>query len=360
VKTALEKLDIQELPTHEARIQWIASRWLSLSTIQREETLLFAPTHKDRIAITELIRNGLKQDGSLQEPAYTQITLKTKSLEPVQQRFVAYYQQGDVIRFNQTFKKHAIQQSEYYTVDHISPKHRRDNVLPLINDTGKTILFALKTLPQYKTHNAPFERVLEVYQKRELELQAGDKIMWTRNVKSDGIRNGDALVVQAIQDNHLVFTTKNEQPVTFEKNHHALKHLDHSYVLTNYKVQGKDASYGIGLMESYHRFGATMKNFYVQISRAIHGMTLVTDNKEQLTQAIQYNQDEKIAALDIVSGKTLKAHEHQFKEKHTFSIQSVIDKKIHFENQRRDLPDIQELHFQKSPKQSELVKELER
>lgn len=356
VKAALEKLDIQELPTHEARIQWIASRWLSLSTIQREDTLLFAPTHKDRIAITGLIRNGLKHDGSLQGPTYTQITLKTKPLEPVQQRFVAYYQQGDVIRFNRTLKKHAIQQSEYYTVDHISPKHRRDNILPLVNNTGKTILFALKTLPQYKAHNAPFERVMEVYQKRELELQAGDKIMWTRNVKSDGIRNGDALVVQAIQDNHLVFTTKDEQPVTFEKNHPALKHLDYSYVLTNYKVQGKDASYGIGLMESYHRFGATMKNFYVQISRAIHGMTLVTDNKEQLTQAIQRNNDEKQAALDIVSSPQLKKHENRFYEQANLSIQLVIDKKRHFEKQVDELR-FEKLNHQKIPN---YIKELER
>ena len=218
VKTALEKLDIQELPTHEARIQWIASRWLSLSTIQREETLLFAPTHKDRIAITKLIRNG------------------------------------------------------------------------------------------------------------------------------------EVLVVQAIQSNHLVFTTKDGQPFTLEKNHSALKHLDYSYVLTNYKVQGKDAPYGIGLMESYHRFGATMKNFYVQISRAIHGMTLVTDNKEQLVEAIQRNNDEKPAALDMVSIQQLRMHESKL------SIQTVIDKKIQFEHQA------QELNFTKVSHQKsvEYIKELER
>lgn len=356
VKAALQKLELQELPTHEERIQWIASRWLSLSSIEREATLLFAPTHKDRMAITDLIRHGLKQDGTLQGPTHTQITLKTKPIEPVQQRFVAYYQHGDVVRFNHTFKKQGIQSGEYYTIGLISPKNRQDNVLPLMNNKRKTKLFALKALPHYQTHTAAFERVLEVYQPQALELQAGDKIMWTRNAKSEGIRNGETLTLQAIQEHHLIVTTKHGQELTLEKNHPALKHLDYSYVLTNYKVQGKDALYGIGLMEPYHRFGATMKNFYVQISRAIQGMTLVTDNREQLTQAIMRNNDEKQAALDIVSSPQLKKHEDRFYEQTNLSIQPVIDKKQQVEKHVDELR-LEKLNHQKTP---DHVKELER
>ena len=130
-------------------------------------------------------------------------------------------------------------------------------------------------------------------------------------------------------------------------------------MLTNYKAQGKDAPYGIGLMESYHQFGATMKNFYVQISRAIHGMTLVTDNKEELEHALRRNMDEKQAAIDMVSSRRLKEHENRFKDKNAFSIQSVIDKKIKFECQQSDIPNIQELDFQKLSLSRVPVKELE-
>jgi hypothetical protein len=106
-------------------------------------------------------------------------------------------------------------------------------------------------------------------------------------------------------------------------------------VLTNYKVQGKDAPYGIALMESYQRFGATFKNFYVQISRAIHGVTLVTDNKEDLLKAISKNNDEKTSALDRLSSQQLMAHEKQFSDQ--LSIQPVIDKKMQFENKELTL-----------------------
>jgi conjugative transfer relaxase protein TraI len=363
INEALAKLDIQALPTHEERIQWIAKRWLSMSPNERDSTLLFAPTHRDREAITHLIREGLKQKAELPGESWLQPTLKTKPMEAIQQRFVAYYQENDIIRFNQDVKRHGIQQNHYYRVGTISSKHRRNNILPLISDSGKTISFALKSLPQYKTHTTAFERPIEVYQQNALEMNVGDKLMWTRNFKAEGIRNGEMLQLESIQKDILIFKAEDGQVMSFQKNHVALQHLDYSYVLTNYKVQGKDAPFGIGLMESYHKFGATMKNFYVQISRAIHGMTLVTDSKTELCDAIHRNIDEKKAALDMTSSRKLKEHEIRFKEQRLISIQPVIEKKIMFEERKPQygLHTIKELYFQKAvTKIPERIKELER
>lgn len=47
--------------------------------------------------------------------------------------------------------------------------------------------------------------------------------------------------------------------------------------------------------------------------------------------AIKRNKDEKLASLDIVSKDLLKMHEAQNKNKNSISMQSVIDKKKHFE-----------------------------
>ncbi|MDF1931767.1 hypothetical protein PGH45_19250 [Legionella pneumophila] len=177
-------------------------------------------------------------------------------------------------------------------------------------------------LPNYRTHTAPFERTIEVYETKSLELLVGDKVMWTRNFKANDIRNGQCATLHEIKNNSFMFITKEGRLLTLEKSHPALKHLDYSYVLTNYKVQGKDAPYGIGLMESFHRFGSTLNNFYVQISRAIHGMTLVTDNKEELVHAIRRNSNEKPASMDITSSAQLIHHERRFGAKsiiHTIS-----------------------------------------
>lgn len=91
-------------------------------------------------------------------------------------------------------------------------------------------------------------------------------------------------------------------------------------------------------------FSATLKNFYVQISRAVHGMTLVTDNKEELIQAIQRNTDEKPVSLDVLSSKQLVGHYEQYKQQNPLSLQTVIDKKQLFEAHL--LPkNISELYF---------------
>lgn len=361
IKEALEKIDIQEFSTHEARIHWIAKHWLSMTYSMRESTLLFAATHKDRASITHLIRQGLEEQGALGGQSLTHKTLKMKPMEPIQQRFASYYQKDDVIRFNQDFNRHRITQNQYYRVGVISPKHRRDNVLPLIDEKGKKYTFALKSLPHYKAHTAAFERPIEIYQSEIIELKTGDKLMWTRNFKQDGIRNGEIFQLEAIQKDALILKSKEKESFTLDKTHPALHHLDYSYVLTNYKVQGKDAPYGIGLMASYHQFGATMKNFYVQISRAIHGMTLVTDNKEALEASIRLNRDEKAAALDMVSSHKLKEHAERFKNNTSLSFQTLIDKKEDFENKRcPDYHDIKELSFQKSSQIAGQIKELER
>lgn len=333
VQEALDNLDVKTLATHKERIAWIANHWLSLSASARDETLLFAPTHANREEITTFIRSGLKQEGTLKGEQFSQIILKTKMMEPIQSRFVAYYQKGDMVRFNQSFKRNKIHAGSYYTVGEISKKHRQDNVLPLIDESGNLIKFNLNNLPNYKTHTAPFERTIEVYETKSLELLVGDKVMWTRNFKANDIRNGQCATLHEIKNNSFMFITKEGRLLTLEKSHPALKHLDYSYVLTNYKVQGKDAPYGIGLMESFHRFGSTLNNFYVQISRAIHGMTLVTDNKEELVHAIRRNSNEKPASMDITSSAQLIHHERRFGAQNQLSIQSVIDKKKSLEIQ---------------------------
>lgn len=334
VDQALQKLHVQELATYTERVTWIANQWLSLTPQLRAQTLLFAPTHANREAITNIIREGLKNEHSLTGTSINHTVLKAKNLAPMQQRFIGYYQSGEVLRFNQTINKQNIKLGEYYTVGSITAYHQQKNILPLINQQGKKQQFSLKYLPAYKTHNSAFERVIEVYQPKNIELQVGDKLMWTRNSKGLNIRNGQCFSLQEITAKELVFLNQDGVLIKLDKTNAALKHLDYSYVLTNYKVQGKDAAFGLGLMESYQQNSTNLNNFYVQISRAIHNMTLVTDDKEKLIAAIKHNTIEKLASLDILSSKQLVSHELKLKEPGQLSIQPVIDKTIQIESNK--------------------------
>lgn len=319
--------EVRELATHEERIAHVAKAWLSLSTDARKRTLLFAPTHANRADITTIIRDGLEKEGVLTDTPWTQTVLRTRPLEDIQQRFAGHYQPGNVIRFNQDFKRSSISKGDYFEVGQITLTHRRDNVLPLIREDGKTLFFQLNQLPEYKTHTAGFSRIMEVYETKSLDIKAGETLLWCRNFKHDGIHNSERASVLAIHEKSIDLVLDNGNALTLDKGHAALKHVDHGYVFTNFKVQGKDAHYGIGLIESYHQFSATLKNFYVQISRAVHNMTIVTDSKQNLVRSLELNDDEKKSAMEAVSSQQLNAHTKRFSETNRTNMGSVMDKK---------------------------------
>ncbi len=337
VKEAIEKLHhVEEKASHDERINWIAKQWLSYSEDKRKNTLIFAATHKHRAEITEKIRDGLKEEGVLGGESLKSTSLKAKNLEAIQQRSIGYFRQGQIVRFNQNFDAKDIKQGQYYQIDKIEAKHRQKNAVPLIDETGKKILFPLKYLPNYKTHTAAFERILEVYNKNTLDIHRNETIIWTKNFKKDDIHNGERATLIDFNDKQVAIRLANGKQIDLPSTHSALQHMEHGYVLTTYKAQGKDKSYAIGLMESNQKFSANLQNFYVQISRAVHGMTLVTDDKEKLTQAIHKNTELKPASLDIVDSKKLKEHQIKYQEQSHINLEKVISRK-------QELEKIQEL-----------------
>lgn len=327
---SLQKLDeVREFKTHDMRIEEIANRWLMLSHEVRERTLVFAPTHANRHDITQIMREGLKKEGTLTGQEIILKTLKTKPMEEIHHYHTQYYQPGDMLRFNFRLPKCRIQSGDYLTVGCITEKHQKNKTIPLINNEGKTVLLQLKDLPQYRQSRAGLNRPIEFYEQTELSLCMNDKVLITRNNNQSGLVNSSLAFVKSINEKELTLCFEKEgDEKTFSLDANVLKHIDYGYVLTNMKVQGKDKTYALGLIESYNKFGATLRNYYVQISRAISRMTLITDDKTRLLKALENNDDTKKTALDYVSSDTAKSHVKRFENNpYVIPITSIIDKK---------------------------------
>lgn len=328
---SLQKLDeVREVKTHDERIETIAKHWLALSHAVRERTLLFAPTHANRHDITTIIRDGLKKEGTLNGEEHLINTLKPKATEEIQYHHMQYYQKGDILRFNLQLSKCRIQSGDYLTVETITEKHRANKTIPLINSEGKPVLFRLKDLPEYKATRAGLNRLIEFYEPKELRLCKNDQVLITRNNNKAGLVNSALGQVKSISGHEitLLFEKDNEEK-TFPLGSPELKHLDYGYVLTNMKVQGKDKVYALGLIESYNKFSATLRNYYVQVSRAISRITLITDDKGRLCKALELNDDTKKSALDYVDGDTVKNHAYQFaNHPKAIDISPILNKKV--------------------------------
>lgn len=333
---SVQKLnEVREIDSHDARIAAVAHHWLSLSPRLREETLVFAPTHANRRAITQFIREQLKEEGSLGSKTIVLNTLNAKIMEEVQFHHSHYYQAGDVLRFNIRLRTSGIQPGDYFTIAPITAKHRKNKTIPLINSEGKATTLWLKDLPHYKPTRAGLNRLIECYEPTHLELCENDKVLVTRNNNPKGLVNSSLAFVKAITENELTLQfEQDENEKTFSLDADELKHLDHGYVLTTMKAQGKDKTYALGLMESYNQFSATLKQYYVQISRAITRMTLITDDKTRLLKALEFNDDTKKIALSAVSTDKLKSHQTRFAtHAKSIPITEVIEQKGQQEQQ---------------------------
>lgn len=328
--------EVKELKTHEERISEVAHRWLSLSQSVRDRTLVFAPTHANRHKITTIIRSELKNEGVLIGNEIHLDTLKSKAMEEVEFHYAQYYQEGDVLRFNLNVPKNKIKSGDYLTVGVITEKHRNKNQIPLVNKEGKQTLFRLNDLPKYNSSRAGLNRTIECYEQQTLALCINDKLLITRNNRQSGLVNSELAFVKTIDDQHITLGFEldgREKVIPLDAPE--LKHLDHGYVLTNMKVQGKDKTYAIGLIESYNKFSATLRNYYVQISRAVVNMTLVTDDKTRLTKALELNDDTKKTALDYISSQQLEHHEQRFEHHiNSISIGEIKNQKHHYEQIR--------------------------
>lgn len=201
-------------------------------------------------------------------------------MEEIQHHHTQYYQQGDVLRFNLKLPRSGIRPGDYLTVNVMTEKHRKNKTVPLLTTEGKSVVLHLKDLPIYTPSRAGLNRPIEFYEVTSLALCAQDKVLITRNNNQAGLVNSSLASVIAIDEQNITLKfEKDEQVKTFSRDAKELQHLDHGYVLTNMKVQGKDKTYALGLIESYNKFSATLRNYYVQISRAISRMTLITDEK---------------------------------------------------------------------------------
>ena len=333
---SVNKLDeVREFKTHDERIEALANRWLDLSHSVRDRTLVFAPTHANRHDITSIMRDGLKKDGGLIGQEIVLDTLKSKEMEEIQLHHAQYYQSGDVLRFNIHVPKSHIKPGDYFTVGDLTEKHQRKKTIPLVQGEGKTVLLHLEDLPKYKQTRAGLNRPIEFYEQTTLALCENDKVLVTRNNNKSGMVNASLASVKSIQENELTLCfEKDGDEKTFPLDAHELKHLDHGYVLTNMKVQGKDKEYALGLIESYSKFSATLRNYYVQISRAISSMTLITDDKTRLLKALEMNDDTKKTALDYLSNDAVQKHVARFEgNPHAIPVTYVMDKQRQHEQE---------------------------
>lgn len=262
---ALDKMGwVREVEDDDARVQAIAGDYLQ-ATQDKATCLVVSPTHREAAAITGAIREGLRAAGKLGEADRELTRLAPVDATEAERREASTYREGDVLVFHQNAKG-GFRRGERLVVKEVES-------LPL----SEAARFSL-------------------YRPETMALAEGDALRFTGTVKTrDGkheLKNGQVRTLAGFTergdlrlDNGWVVSRKAGL-------------LNHGYVVTSFGAQGRTSDRVILGMASESAPAMNQEQMYVSASRGKQRVTLYTDDKAEVRDAIAKS-SKKLAAIDL-------------------------------------------------------------
>ena len=255
-----------------------------------------APTHAECRDVTKGIRDALKERGLLKAGRNTQF-LQNLSWTDAMKRDPDHYKCGMVVQINGHLEGYALGEK-----------------LEVVSVTESTVLGRagnrIKELPLSEPKS------FGVYERKSIELCAGDRIRVTSNGRTaDGhrINNGNLFTVKRIDSQGRIVLNNGWR---LEKE---FGHLQWGYAMTSISSQGKDVDYVFLAQSPELSYAASDANqVYVSISRGREGMKLYTTDIEMVrelaarerkrtmaTELFQGGEESQVAEMSVGTGNAV-------------------------------------------------------
>ena len=276
-----------------------AARWLALPPEARERTGLMAPSHALRVGINGIVRERLTRDGVVHGPAMETERLASRGYTNAEKALARNYRPGDVVGFHRPYKRLGVEKGDELRVAGVD---QGAGTVTLAGKDGRTVGWEPGRI-------AARAGGVEVYKMETMELQAGDRIRWTRNDTGLGLVNSQTAEVAAVKDGRVSFRLEDGRMLDMTAGDPQLRHVDRAWASTVHAFQGRTVDNVIAAIEANHPNLTTQKMLYVEISRARDRAELVTDDKAALKEQLEALTGERIAALEAVGEEKAKAPE---------------------------------------------------
>lgn len=280
----LDKIgSINEIENDKERIKGVANDYCASAFSGKKEKniLVVSPTHKEGERVTKEIRNQLKELGKLEGNDREFTTLKNLQYTSAQKNEIENYKEGMILSFHQNIK--GVQAGSKLRVTRIDGK----SVLAS-DGNGKAHNISLANSDRYN-----------VFEERTTSIAKGDKIRITSNGKTmEGVHlfNGGTYNVKGFdRQGNIRLSNGARLPKTYG-------HFTNGYVMTSHSSQGKTADKVIISQSSLSKRASSMEQFYVSVSRGRQAVSIYTNNKKGLLDAIKQTTQRK-AAIELLPKK---------------------------------------------------------
>jgi conjugative relaxase-like TrwC/TraI family protein len=282
---------IRESADFEEHLQQVAADYVE-SLARHSSVLVVSPTHVEGRMVTERIRERLKLAGNLAAEESTMPVHRNRSLTAAERAMPSFFEIGDIVRFHQN-SKGGFRKGDVYQIRWIE---------------GRDVVIARVGHDETRLLNLDATAHFGVFRCDQIAVAVGDKLRLLQNSASiDGSRlhNGTVYQVTAIQGETMVLNGR-----------HCVRRdsglFDHGYVSTSHSSQGKTADKVIISQSTASLRASSLEQFYVSASRGRDGISIWTDSKAELLEAVMKSDQRMLAtefALDGLPQKSLREEE---------------------------------------------------
>jgi conjugative relaxase-like TrwC/TraI family protein len=271
---------VTEIADASERDRQLAGRYLE-ALARGESALVVSPTHAEGGRVTELIREGMKERGSLTETRAV-VQLKPTNWTEAERGRASSYAPGMEVSFHQNAKGFA----------------RGERATVLAVQDGTVTLWTEKK--EVRTLPLAAAARFQVFERHALEVGVGDLVRLSANGRDHSggrLNNGAQYRIGGFtREGDLVLEGAQGGTRVIGK---GFGHLAHGYVATSHASQGKTVD-RVFIAQSAESLGASGRaQFYVSASRGRLSVQVFTDDKAGLARAIT-RIGERVAASELV------------------------------------------------------------
>lgn len=250
---------------------------------QKKTALVISPTREKVRELNTQVRKGLQKKGAISKKEQSFTVFDNCHYSLVQKQDPRTYQQGHIIQTHWNMK--GIKKGSILSITEV-----RNNEIIAENTEGANFKLHLSNAKDF-----------DLYIPRAIDLSKGDEIRLNKNgadLKGKRLNNGTTLTIAGFtKKGHIkVFKKSGKRRIEYllDKRH---GNYDLAYCTTSYSSQGKTVDKVIIAQPASTFVASDQKQFYVSTSRAREDISIYTDDKEMLLDAIKVSGN-RISALE--------------------------------------------------------------
>ncbi|BBF72546.1 conjugative relaxase [Sphingobium indicum] len=267
-----------------------ADLWLALDPAERQATAVFASGREARAAINERIQAGLAAEGSLEGEGIHLTVYERVNTTREELRYAATYRAGMTLEVGRGGGQDVGLRAGRYDVLAVHANGKVE-----LGEGRRRIRFDPQKLSPTQTRDR-----LQLTEKKDLHLRAGDRIRWTANDKPRGLTNASLARVVAVDRDSVTVETAGRDRLVLASGDPTLSRVDLAYALNMHMAQGITTDKAITVMDSHERNLSNQRLFNVGVTRVRDDLTMVVDDKAKLERQLDHNPGNKTSALETL------------------------------------------------------------